>query len=133
MSLSQLNNAHFKICDWHEEKYQTLPPSGKLSKATVKKQYTGDLIGEGTLEYLMSYIDDGNASFIGYEYVEATFKGKTGCFVLKHHGEFSQGQVVSQFEVVEGSASGELTGLSGHGSYEAGHSFEIDYLFSYEL
>jgi hypothetical protein len=36
----------------------------------VTKSFSGDIEGEGTLEYLMAYREDGSASFVGLERVE---------------------------------------------------------------
>ncbi len=56
------------------------------------KTYTGDIEGEGQVEYLMMYRSDGSATFVGLERVVGRIGGKTGTFVLQRTGIFESGQ-----------------------------------------
>ncbi len=52
-------NARFAIKSWDEKAYsegQNLP---KLTRASVGKTYTGEIEGEGQVEYLMMYRSNG--------------------------------------------------------------------------
>ena len=54
--------------------------------------FAGDLEGEGTVEWLMGYGDDGTAAFVGLERVVGKVGDRSGSFVLQHTGTFD-GQI----------------------------------------
>jgi hypothetical protein len=124
-------NARFAIKTWEEKPYGDDLP--KLTRASVTKSYTGDIEGEGLVEYLMMYRLDGSASFVGLERVDAQIAGKRGVFVLQRTGVFENGQAKESYAVVRGSATGELTGLEGEGASDVGHGMEHPFQLSYEI
>jgi hypothetical protein len=126
-------NARFAIKTWDEKPYgegQDLP---KLMRASVTKTFTGDLEGEGQVEYLMMYRSDGSATFVGLERVVGRIGGKTGTFVLQRTGFFEGGLANETYSVVPGSATGELQGMRGDGRSAVGHGLEHPFTLSYEL
>ena len=48
----------------------------KLTRAAVAKTFTGDIVGEGHVEYLMMYRSDGSATCVGFERVAGHVAGK---------------------------------------------------------
>ena len=126
-------NARFAIKTWDEKPYSEAQGLPKLTRATVTKTFTGDLEGEGQVEYLMVYRDDGSASFVGLERVVGRLGGRTGSFVLQRTGVFEGGQAKESYVVVTGSATGELQGLSGEGRSAVGHGLEHPFTLDYEL
>src|SRR5262245_23628354 len=52
--MKQTANATFVIRNWDEKPYSEGPDLPKLTRATVTKTYTGDIAGDGQVEYLMS-------------------------------------------------------------------------------
>ena len=105
----------------------------KLTRAGVIKSYQGDVTGEGKLEYLMMYRDDGSASFVGLERVVGSVGGRSGSFVLQGTGTFKDGVATVTLIVVPGSGTGELHGLRGGGGFSVGqqgtYSITLDYDF----
>jgi len=97
------------------------------------KAFTGDIEGEGQVEYLMMYLKDGSATFVGLERVVGRIGAKTGTFVLQRIGVFENGQAKESFSVIPGSATGELQGLRGHGSSAVGHGMEHPFSLNYDL
>ena len=126
-------NARFAIKSWDEKPYDEGQGGPKLTRASVAKSYTGDIEGEGHVEYLMMYRADGSASLVGLERVVARIAGKSGTFVLQRTGVFEDGQAKESYSVIPGSASGELQGLSGEGKSSVGHGMEHPFTLSYEL
>jgi Protein of unknown function (DUF3224) len=126
-------NARFAIKSWDEKPYGEGPDLPKLTRATVTKTYTGDIDGEGHVEYLMTYRSDGSATFVGLERVIGRVGGKTGSFVLQRTGVFEGGQAKESYSVIPGSATGELSGLRGEGSSAVGHGMEHPFTLSYEV
>jgi hypothetical protein len=126
-------NARFAIKSWDEKPYsegQNLP---RLTRASVMKTFTGDIEGEGQVEYLMMYRSDGSATFVGLERVVGRIGGKTGTFVLQRIGVFENGQATESYSVITGSATGELQGLRGDGSSAVGHGMEHPFSLNYDL
>jgi hypothetical protein len=126
-------NARFAIKSWDEKPYSEGRDRPKLTRASVTKTYTGNIEGEGEVEYLMMYRSDGSAAFVGLERVVGRMDGKTGTFVLQRTGIFESGQAKESYSVIPGSASGDLQGLRGDGSSAVGHGLEHPFTLSYEL
>jgi hypothetical protein len=125
--------ARFAIKSWNETAYSEGQGLPKLTRASVTKTYTGDLSGEGQVEYLMMYRSDGSATFVGLERVVARLAAKSGSFVLQRTGIFEQGQARESYVVVVGSATEELQGLQGDGNSDVGHGMEHPFTLNYEL
>ena len=126
-------NARFAIKSWDEKPYSEGQGQPKLTRASVTKTYTGDIDGEGQVEYLMMYRRDGSATFVGLERVVGRIAGKTGTFVLQRTGVFEGGQAKESYSVIPGSATGDLQDLVGDGSSDVGHGMEHPFTLSYEL
>jgi hypothetical protein len=124
-------HARFAITRWDESTYNDGPP--KLTRASVTRTLTGDIEGEGRIEYLMMYRTDGSATFVGLERVTATLGGRSGGFILQRTGIFEGGRAIESYFVVPGSATGELSGLQGDGTSSAGHGLEHPFLLDYEF
>lgn len=126
-------NARFAITSWDEKPYSEGLDLPKLTRASVDKTYTGDIEGDGHVEYLMMYRSDGTAVFTGLERVTARFAGKRGTFVLQYTGVFEGGHAKATYSVIAGSATGELRGLTGEGYASLGHGMEHPFSLDYEL
>lgn len=125
-------NSTFSITGWDENSYKEFKNGAKLTKATVSQAYEGDLIGEGEVEFLMSHASNGTASFVGIELVNGTLSGKKGTFIIQHIGTFGSKGACSNWTILPDSGTGELTSISGQGSYSA-TAKTVDMPFSYEI
>jgi hypothetical protein len=126
-------NARFAIKSWDEKPYSEGPDLPKLTRASVTKTFTGEIEGEGHVEYLMMYRSDGSATFVGLERVTARIGGRNGTFVLQRLGVFEGGQAKESYSVVPGSGTGDLQGLRGDGSSAVGHGLEHPFTLEYDL
>lgn len=131
--MKQTANARFAIKSWDEKPCSEGEDRPKLARASVAKSYTGDIEGDGQVEYLMMYRSDGSAAFVGLERVVGRIGGRTGTFVLQRTGVFEGGLAKESYSVVPGSATGELQGLAGEGSSAVGHGMEHPFTLGYEL
>ena len=61
---------------------------GKLTAPSVTQTFTGDVEGDGAVQWLMSYRKDGTADFVGLQRVRGSIGGRTGTFVMETIGEF---------------------------------------------
>ncbi|MDE0609333.1 MAG: DUF3224 domain-containing protein [Anaerolineaceae bacterium] len=125
--------ATFRLLGRDEEPFDEPEDGPSLTRAQIRKSFEGDLVATGVLMYAMTYLDDENASFLGFEKVVGTLGGRTGSFVLRHTGVYDGEQARASCEVVPGSGTGELAGLSGSGGFAAGHAEQHDMTLEYEI
>lgn len=126
-------NARFTIRSWEETPYSEGPDQPKLTRARVVKTFSGDIDGEGHVEYLMMYRSDGSATFVGLERVSGRIGDRSGSFVLQRVGVFENGQAKEAYSVVPGSGTGDLRGLRGDGRSAIGHAADYPFELHYEL
>lgn len=120
---------------WEEKTFTEIDGGGKLTHANVTMFFRGDLEGETTLQYLMVYLGDNTGSFLGLEHVVGKIGDRSGSFVLQHNGTFGNGTVKGTVTVVPGSATRELRGLRGEGSWiwDGQEGKPTPYTFDYEF
>lgn len=131
--MKNVANARFTIKSWDEKPYSEGLDLPKLTRAAVTKAFTGDIEGDGHVEYLMMYRSDGSAAFVGLERITGSVAGKSGSFVLQRTGVFENGLAQESYSVVRGSGTGELQSLRGEGASAVGHGMEHPFTLTYEL
>ena len=77
-------SSSFKIKGWDEAPYAEIEGGGKLTKASVTAEFSGDIAGESSVEWLMCYRPDQTADFVGLQRIVGTLGGRSGSFVLAH-------------------------------------------------
>jgi hypothetical protein len=130
---SNIAKGKFEVTDWDEKPYAQIGEGGKLTKASVKGNLTGDIVGEALTEWLMCYASKDEATFFGFQKIDGTISGKKGSFVIEMSGTFNGKVAESTWSVVPGSGSGELAGLSGEGTFLSPHGTKADYSLEYEI
>jgi hypothetical protein len=131
--MKNVATSRFSIKTWDEKPYSEGQGLPKLTRAAVTKTFTGDITGEGQVEYLMMYRSDGSATFVGLERVVGNVGGRAGSFVLQRTGVFENEMAKESYFVIPGSGTGELGGLRGEGISAAGHGAEHHLTLTYEL
>jgi hypothetical protein len=132
--MSRVAKATFTVQSWDEKPYAEFEGGRKLTRALVVKSLHGDIEGEGRLEYLMCYNEDGTAGYVGLERVVATIDGRSGSFVLRDVGADTPAGTKSQLEIIPGSGTGGLKGITGTGSFHlSGHAEEYPFTLEYSL
>src|SRR5882724_9440937 len=123
-----------ELASWDENTYEELDDGGKLTRASVTQTFTGDVTGDGAVEWLLCYQSDGTARFVGLQSVHGVLGDKLGSFVLETEGEFDGKMALWSASVVPGSGRGELEGLTGKAKFGAIHGpkaeFELEYRIS---
>jgi hypothetical protein len=121
----------FTVLSWEENTYEDLDGGAKLTKAQVRFGFSGDLEAEGGWEAVMCYRDDGSAVFTGLQRTVGTLGGRDGSFVLQGDGSFSGSQARTNWQIIPGSATDDLRGLTGSGAAvtdsATGGTFTLDY------
>ena len=121
----------FSVKSWDESTYQELADNAKLTKATVAFALEGELTADATWDAVMCYRPDGTAVFTGMQQISGQLAGREGSFVVQADGEFADGEARSRWQIVAGSGTGGLAGLTGTGTSVATASppgtYELDY------
>jgi hypothetical protein len=125
--------ATFKIESWDEQPYVETDEGGKLTRASVKQTYAGDLEGRGEVEWLMCYRPDQTAEFVGFLRLSGTVGGRNGSVVLQSIGQFDGGVAGGPLTIVRGSGTGELAGIAGQGEFSAPHGGEPSVSLEYDF
>lgn len=123
----------FEVTSWSEEQASGLEETGKVSRATIGQRFDGGIEAETIADMVMTYREDGTAEFVGYHRVQGRVDERAGSFVLRATGSYDGTDARTNFEVVDGSARGELSGLLGTGTGSAGHGSTGVYSFDFDL
>lgn len=131
--MTKTASARFSIKSWDEKPYSEGQDLPKMTRASVDKTFTGEIDGEGHVEYVMMYRSDGTAVFVGLERITGRIAGRNGSFVLQRTGVFEDGQAKESYSVITGSGTGELRSLRGEGTSAVGHAADYPFALNYEL
>ena len=115
--------ATFTPKKWEEKTCEEVSSRTKLTRTLAEYQYSGELQGEGAVEYVMFYssFDEhdphrATAEYIGLIRFRGTLNGKTGSFVFEDRGAFEAVTAKSSLRILAGSGTEQLAGISGAGS-----------------
>jgi hypothetical protein len=123
--------AQFKVESWEENTYEELGGEAKLTRASVGQAFTGDLEGDGSVEWLMCYREDKTADFVGLQRFVGRIGSRSGSFVMQTRGSFDGTEAKGRLDVIAGSGTEELSAITGTGAFAAPlgstASVELDY------
>ena len=128
-----LATATFSLKNWDEKPYDQIDGGPKLTRASILYAFEGELAGEGRLEYLMTYLPDSSAQFVGYQRFVGRVGNREGSFVFQHAGRFADGVATDTWRVVDGSGTEALAGIRGQIEFAAAHQERYEVIFEYEL
>lgn len=104
-----------------------------LGRMLLDKRYHGELDATAQGQMLSALTEtQGSAGYVAIEHVTGRLQGRSGSFVLQHHGLMNRGAQQLGIVVVPDSGTGELQGLAGSMGIriEGGRHF---YSFDYTL
>jgi hypothetical protein len=130
--MKKLAKGGFEIEDWKEN------PAGakagpKVTRASVKQRYIGDIKGTGTIEYVMIYRPDKTAEYSGVEVITGSIGVRKGSMALLLRGVYDGKEAVTRWQVVPGAGRGGLKDLTGKGEFSAPMGSKGKYKLTYEL
>ena len=128
-----LATSTFSLKRWDEHPYDEPNGAPKLTRASVTYAFEGEMSGEGRLEYLMAYLPDASALFVGFQRFVGRIGSREGSFVFKHGGRFANGVASDTWSVLAGSGTGGLVGITGQVEFSAGHQDRYEIIFEYEI
>lgn len=123
----------FDLTSWDEETIDDAAEGARLVRARNTKTFSGGITGTSAAELLQAIAGETAQVYVAVERVTAAVDGHQGTFVLRHsallHGDAGDMLV----DVVPGSATGGLTGLTGTLTIEMSPAGEHTYSFDYAL
>ena len=126
-------NAAITVHKYEASAYDESADGPALTRIHVQESFSGDIVGEGVVEFLQAGRADGSASFVGIERVRGRLAGREGTFLLQDQGTVADAIVSGAWFVVPGSGTGQLAGLRGEGGFRAnlgeGAQVHLDYWF----
>jgi len=90
-----------------------------LTRIHVEESFSGDISGDGVVEFLQAAHADGSASFVGIERITGSVAGREGTFLLQDAGTVEGNIVSGEWFVIPGSGTGGLAGFRGEGGFRA--------------
>jgi len=123
----------FEITSMGEDTLRELDGGGKLSHANGTQRFSGDIEGDGSVEWLLCYLAGGGASYVGLQRIEGSLAGRKGSFVIEAVGRFDGGASSGSWAVIEGSGTDELAGITGEGRFEAPGGPNATYSLEYRF
>ncbi|MFC9294922.1 DUF3224 domain-containing protein [Streptomyces sp. NPDC057011] len=125
----------FTFADWQE--HPVGPPDSvpRLARATVTNAFSGGIEAAATTcSYAIAYTGENVGGYCGLELLAGSVDGHKGTFVLEERGGFDATGTTCRFEVVPGSGTGDLAGLTGSGGFTYHHGdTSVAYTFTYAL
>lgn len=102
-----------------------------LSHNSFTKTFSGDLEGS-SITQMLSARSPGGAGYVAMERIVGRLGDRVGTFVLLHMGTLDEtGEPTGHWNIVPGSGTGELAGISGHAHIGADpdgtHRFQLHY------
>ena len=126
-------NALITVHKYEPAAYDEPAEGPALTRIHVEESFSGDIAGAGVVEFLQAARADGAASFVGIERVSGSVGGRAGTFLLQDAGTVNGNIVSGDWSVIQGSGTGELSGLRGDGGFRAslgeGAQVYLDYWF----
>lgn len=126
-------NAVITVHKYEPAPYEEPAEGPVLTRIHVEESFSGDIAGDGVVEFLQAARADGSASFVGIERVTGAVAGRNGTFLLQDAGTVQDNIVSGEWFVIPGSGTGKLAGLRGTGGFRAnlgeGAQVYLDYWF----
>jgi Protein of unknown function (DUF3224) len=131
--MSRHAEGSFEVTGWNEDPYLEIDASRKLTRASVTQTFTGDIKGEGSVEWLMCYRPDGTADWMGFQRIVGQVGDRSGSFVLHTDGTFDGSVASGDWPVVAGSGTEELETLRGAGRMHSPLGTTASFVLEYDL
>ena len=105
----------------------------KVTHATGTQRFSGGIVGDGEIDWLMCYLPTKSARYVGLQRITGTIDGRHGSVVLEAVGSHDGSGSSSTLRVIEGTGTDELEGIRGEGGFEAKGGPIVEYHLDYEF
>ena len=123
----------FEIISASDDAFHESENGPKLTRASGTQRFSGEIEGDGSVEWLMCYLPDRSATFVGLQRIDGAVGGRKGSFVIQAVGVHDGEQSKASWSIVAGSGTGELAGIRGEGSFHAPGGADASYNLEYRL
>ena len=106
-------NTRLNIASWDEVPAREYDDGSKVTRAAVTLDQGEDGLTGGTFDSVMYYRPDGTSSYVTVMQLNASLEGRSGSFVLTGDGTFDGTTASGTSQVVAGSGTGDLAGITG--------------------
>jgi hypothetical protein len=101
---------------------------GNMGHNSFYKTFSGDITGTSLVKAIMLVIENSASGlYVGIERFNCSVNGRQGTFLLTHTAYMPDPQSLTRWQIVPGSGTGELVGISGFGEIQPGHNFRLEY------
>ncbi|MGJ8527163.1 DUF3224 domain-containing protein [Maritalea sp.] len=118
----------FEIANWEEKSFLDVPKPLKAHEAEISYKVSGDLDGMLNGKYIMIYLDDKTAQYIGALQFTGSYGEKEGSFFVQETGLFDNNTANTNWSIIAGSGTDGFAEITGEGRYAA-----TDKVVSFEL
>ena len=123
----------FEVTPGSEDTLHAPEDGPKLTHATGTQSFSGQIQGEGSVDWLMCYLPDMSAKLVGVQRIDGSVDGRTGTFVMTAVGSHDGTGSTASWTIVDGSGTAELSGITGEGSFHAAGGSTVEYVLTYRL
>jgi hypothetical protein len=123
----------FELLSGGEEPYREDPDGPRLTHAKGTQRFGGGIEGNGSVDWLVCYRPDKTARFVGLQRIDGRIGDRTGGFVLEATSTYDGKASTGTWEVISGTGTDELAGITGRGGFEAPGGPKVQYHLDYQL
>ena len=124
----------YKTTHWNEQEYSQVDGGPRLTVAEQESTIEGGIQGKGILRYSFVWMAGGFNLFTGHVSITGRVGDREGSFVVEDSGTANADKASGTWKIIAGSASGDLAGLKGSGSWKwEKASQDVAYSLTYEL
>lgn len=123
----------FEVLGGKDDAIDELDGGVKLTHASGTQSFTGDIVADGAVDWLMLHRSDRTARFVGIQRVSGTVGDRRGTLALTADGDHDGTGSKIALVIVEGSGTADLTGISGSGTMTAPGGRTGTYELEYRL
>lgn len=124
----------YRTTGWQQQEYGIADGGPKLTLAQKELALGGELEGKAVGRSSIVHWDSGSSVASGHLGITGRLGARSGSFVVEESVKGGTDGATASWRIVPGSGSGELTGISGEGSWEWKPGAEqVAYMLTYRL
>ncbi len=109
----------FEIAKWEEKSFLEVTQPLKAHEADISYKVSGDLKGMLDGKYVMIYLSETSAQYIGALQFKGSIGDKVGSFFMQETGRFGNNTANTKWTIIAGSGVDDFARITGGGSFSA--------------
>jgi hypothetical protein len=123
----QRATGHINVTSYESKPFDISGPF-TISEAMITEEFSGGLLGAGSLRLVVVTAPDESIHFAGMEKFLGKLGERSGSFLFENRGTMKDGVLQSWWKIIPGSGTEALEGLCGEGGCDPG-GYALDYWF----